>query len=183
MSDLASAGSAASFEFLHPSSISLPTKEHSQPCRSSHSHHRDTSRGSSRRTVSASSSSEYWHENKENLHHSSSSLSFHRSRRPPSMSQEDLMPFDLSKNRQIVHPDSEGGTTTTSGESPDLGIGSDCHLSSLERGVPSTGGRTLRTLAPHSTNQQSQFARTSTNSVLCSEPSKLNLVFYFYKLY
>ncbi|KAG7167934.1 CDK5 regulatory subunit-associated protein 2-like [Homarus americanus] len=59
---------------------------------------------------------------------------------------------------QPLVPEEEGDGGTTSGESPDLGIGSDYHFSSLERGT-----RTLRSIV--------HTARDLPPPPLCSQPS------------
>ena len=151
-SDITSPSSATSFEYIVPSNTALLHRPSSL-----------SSLGSTRERRRRSSSSRRRHserrnnDNKENLSVTSpivstAQLSIHDSRRTLSVGSSSLPP--------VGSLDQEGAL---SGESPDLGIGSDCHLSSLERSARNNSG----SITQHRPTE------------LCSDPSKLFAFFMF----
>ncbi|KAK7019743.1 hypothetical protein SK128_019803 [Halocaridina rubra] len=167
-SDLASPESVTSIEFFRPSQdqsdlrtrrqasigpLSSREKEKSQERRSS---------SASRKRDSIKRTNAHWREDKENLYSiTTATVTSKQSRHIYNNGSSDGVLAEKSLVSQ-QQPDDEADGGTTSGESPDLGIGSDYHFSSLERGT-----RTLRTVVPHLYDLPSP--------VLCSEPSHSTL--------
>ncbi|XP_069972731.1 centrosome-associated protein CEP250 isoform X3 [Penaeus vannamei] len=149
-SDLASPESVTSIEFFRPSSdissIGLRGRRPaslgpSSPTEKEKSYERRAS-SSSRRRDSSKRYSSHWSEDKENLHTTTTTItttttSSKRGRRLQSNSSNDGVLAEQAAPPQLpnIHHEEENDGGTTSGESPDLGIGSDYHFSSLERGT------------------------------------------------
>ncbi|XP_050729191.1 rootletin-like isoform X3 [Eriocheir sinensis] len=116
-----------------------PAATHSQRERRSTSSGRRRERDSSGRRVSS-----HWSENKENIYMSSTLPTTTTTTTTSSTTKRSRLshtPLHHSEEEDI-----DGGTT--SGESPDLGIGSDHHFSSLERGTTAHHHRDHHTAAP-----------------------------------
>nr|XP_053635633.1 myomegalin-like [Cherax quadricarinatus] len=168
-SDRASHESVTSIEFFHP----LPentSRKHRAASLSPTSVNKGKVQerralSSSRRRDGSKRISTHWSEDKENLHIATTTItttttnSSKRNRRIHSgNSSEAVFPQQAAQPLLSHQPEEEGDGGTTSGESPDLGIGSDYHFSSLERGT-----RTLHSLV--------HTAHDLPIPPLCSEPN------------
>lgn len=167
-SDLASPESVTSIEFFRPTPDIRGRRPASlgpsSPVEKEKSYERRAS-SSSRRRDGSKRISNHWSEDKENLHTTTTTItttttSSKRGRRHHNGGSNDgVLSEHAAPQLPSIHPEEENDGGTTSGESPDLGIGSDYHFSSLERGT-------------HIMRSVIQTNNDLPPPPLCSEPSK-----------
>ncbi|XP_071517453.1 uncharacterized protein [Panulirus ornatus] len=139
---------------------------------------------SSRRRESSKRTSTHWSEDKENLLiatttvTTTTSTGSKRNRRLYNgNSTEGILSQQTAPPLISHHPEEEGDGGTTSGESPDLGIGSDYHFSSLERGTRTLQSlvHTAHDLPPPPLCSESNLQQFLSHSTLSVENQQLRL--------
>lgn len=173
VSDLASPESVTSIEFFRPPSHDLSELRNRRQASLGPSSSLEKEKVQERRASSASRRRDNskrlntrWSEDKENLYTTTTTIT------TTTTSSKQGRHYGVSNDGVLTdqpaisprQPDDEGDGGTTSGESPDLGIGSDYHFSSLERGT-----RMLRSVV------QTAHDDLPPPPSLCSEPSHSTL--------